>query len=181
VLVVLGAVTLFFGVFLLYARENLFDSETFAAHATEVLDDDRAGAAIATPIVDAVIESGPAELINARPLLAAAVGGVLKSDPFRDAFRDAATRVHRQLFHRERDELILNVADTGGFVIDAVKSISPEVGKQIPDDVRPALVEVTESNFAIGAVEAAEGIRAFGLIFPFLGIALLVGSIALAA
>jgi len=180
VLVVLGAVTLFFGVFLLYARENLFDSETFAVHATEVLDDERADSAIANPIVDAVIESGPEELINARPLLAAAVGGVLKSDPFRDAFRDAATRVHRQLFNRDRDELILNVADTGGFVIEAVKSISPEVGKQIPDDVRPALVEVTQSNFAIGAVEAAEGIRFFGLAFPFIGVAMLIGSIALA-
>src|SRR5262245_10637823 len=110
ILVVLGAWFLLWGGFLLYARENLFDSDHFAKHATEVLDDDRADDAIAQPIVDAAIEAGPEELINARPLLTAAVAGIIKSDGFRDAFQDGATRVHRQLFNRDRDEVILDIA-----------------------------------------------------------------------
>jgi hypothetical protein len=180
VLVVLGTVLLFVGGITLYAREEIFDPDAFAQHASESLGDDRVNAAVANPIVDEVIKVGPDQLINARPLLTAAARGVLGSQPFREAFRDAAARVHRQLFSRERDELILNIADAGAIVIDAVKSISPQTAKQIPKDLEPGLIEVTRSDFAIQTVRTAEDVRFLGLFLPFLGLVLLAGSVAVA-
>ena len=135
---------------------------------------------MANPIVDQVIKVGPDELINARPLLTAATRGVLASQQFRDAFRDAAARVHRQLFSRERDQLILNIADAGAIVIDGVKSISPQTAKKIPKDLQPGLIEITRSDFAITTVRTAEKVRFLGLFLPFLGIALLAGSVVVA-
>ncbi len=179
-LAVVGVVFLLLGGIALYARENVFDATAFADHASEALQDKRVGKAVADPIVDRVIEAGPDELINARPLLGAGVRGVLGSDPFGDAFHEAAARVHRQLFSRDRDQLVLNIADAGGFVIDAVKSISPATAKKIPDDLQPGLIRLTRSDFAISAVRAAESVRFLGLVLPFLGLLMVVGSVAAA-
>ena len=180
VLVVLGTVILFVGGIALYAREEIFDPDAFAQHASESLRDDRVDNAVANPIVDKVIEFGPDQLINARPLLAAGTRGVLASQQFRDAFRDAAARVHRQLFSRERDKLILNIADAGAIVIDGVKSISPQTAKKIPKDLEPGLIKLTKSDFAITTVRTAEKVRFLGLFLPFLGIALLAGAVVVA-
>jgi hypothetical protein len=103
---VVGTVLLFVGGIALYAREEVFDADSFGRHASESLRDDRVDAAVANPIVDKVIQAGPDELINARPVLASGARAILDSGPFRDAFRDAAARVHRQLFTRDRDQLI---------------------------------------------------------------------------
>lgn len=180
VLAVVGTVFLFIGGIALYAREEVFDADSFAQHASESLGDERVDTAVANPIVDEVIRSGPDELINARPLLVSGARGVLGSGPFRDAFRQAAARVHRQLFSRDRDELILNIADAGAFVIDAVKSISPQTAKKIPKDIQPGLIELTNSEFTIGTVRASEDVRFLGLFLPGLGLVLLVGSVAVA-
>ena len=79
--------------------------------------------------------------------------------------------MHRQLFSRERDELILNIADAGAIVIDGMKSISPQTAKKIPKDLQPGLIEITRSDFAITTVRTAEKVRFLGLFLPFLGIA----------
>ena len=125
-LAVFGTVFLFVGGLTLYLRQEVFDSDAFAGHASQALGDDRVGLAVADPITDEVIANGPDELINARPLLSSAVQGVIESRPFRAVFRDAAARAHRTLFSRDRDELVLNLADAGAFVIDAVTAISPQ-------------------------------------------------------
>ena len=127
-----------------------------------------------------MIANGPDELINARPVLSTAAQGVLESRPFRGAFRDAAARAHRTLFSRDRDQLVLNIADAGAFVIDAVQAISPKTAKEIPKDIQPGLIELTESDFAIQTVQAAEGVRFLGLFVPGLGFLLLVGSVVVA-
>ena len=102
VLVVLGTVLLFVGGIALYVREEIFDPDAFAQHASESLGDDRVDAAVANPIVDEVIKVGPDQLINGRPLLTAAARGVLGSEPFREAFRDAAARVHRMMAEKRQ-------------------------------------------------------------------------------
>src|ERR687897_2369 len=61
----------------------------------------------------------------------------------REEVFDAAARAHRSVFSRDRDQLVLNLADTGAFVIDAVKAISPNTAKRIPKDIKPGLIEVT--------------------------------------
>ena len=104
VLVVLGTVLLFVGGIALYVREEIFDPDAFAQHASESLGDDRVDAAVANPIVDEVIKVGPDQLINGRPLLTAAARGVLRSEPFREAFRDAAARVHRMMAENDNGE-----------------------------------------------------------------------------
>ena len=89
VLVVLGTVILFVGGIALYAREEVFDADAFAQHASESLGDDRVDNAVANPIVDQVIKVGPDELINARPLLTAAARGCSRASRSETRFGDA--------------------------------------------------------------------------------------------
>ncbi|MGH2993343.1 MAG: hypothetical protein ACRDL1_07375 [Solirubrobacterales bacterium] len=180
VLAVTGAALALIGGIMLYARQEIFEADAFSRHASDSLGDERVGLAVANPITDEVIANGPDELINARPLLSSAAQGVIESGPFRDLFRDAAARAHRTLFSRDRDELVLNLADSGAFVIDAVKAISPQTAKQIPKDIEPGLIDLTRSDFAIGTVRAAEDIRFLGLFLPALGLLMLAGSVAVA-
>ena len=97
-----------------------------------------------------------------------------------DAGRDQASPGGGRGGHRDRDQLVLNIADAGAFVIDAVQAISPKTAKQIPKDIQPGLIELTESDFAIQTVQAAEGVRFLGLFVPGLGFLLLVGSVVVA-
>jgi hypothetical protein len=58
VLVVFGTVFLFIGGLTLYLREEVFDAESFADHASQSLGDERVGLAVSEPITDAVIAGG---------------------------------------------------------------------------------------------------------------------------
>ena len=51
VLAVVGTVFLFIGGIALYAREEVFDADSFAQHASESLGDERVDTAVANPIV----------------------------------------------------------------------------------------------------------------------------------
>ncbi|MGI9556407.1 MAG: hypothetical protein ACR2N5_00535, partial [Solirubrobacterales bacterium] len=178
-LAALGAFVLVVGAIFFYAREHIFDSDRFADHAVAALDDERTRAALTEPIVTTIIEQGSADLINAQPIIESAVSGVLGSAPFEALFRNAVREAHRALFNENTETLVLTLADAGIVVIEAVRAISPEAAAEIPDDLQPTLVEISENEAVTGVADLAQDFRVLGLILPFLGIALLIGSVAL--
>ena len=178
-LAVLGALLLLIGSVLFYAREELFNSDAFADNAQQALDDERVRAALTVPIVDTIIDQGSPDLINAQPILESAISGVLGSGPFESLFRNAVRKAHESLFSEGTEKLVLTLADAGIVVINAVRAISPDAAKQIPDDLEPTLVQVSDSDVAIGAADLAEDVRILALILPILGLGVLIASVAL--
>ncbi len=67
---------------LLYAREEIFDSDAFADNSVEALHHDQVREALSEPITEQAIDRGPDVLINVRPLLAGAVDGVLSAERY---------------------------------------------------------------------------------------------------
>lgn len=179
-LTVAGAALLLLGAILLYAREEVFDSDAFADHAAQSLRDERVRVALAERIVDKVIDRGPDELINARPLLTSAVIGGLDSRPFRFAFRQGIRKLHRVWFSRDRDELVLTITDPGDLVADAVRSVSPELAEKVPTDIGDRVTELTDSDVAIESVRIAEDVRLLGVLVPLAGLLCLAGAVAVA-
>ncbi len=177
---VLGAVLAIAGAMALYLRQEIFRSDPFADRAVETLDHEQVRAALARPIVEKALDSGPDELINATPVLEAAVDGALDSAPFRKLFRGAARKTHQALFEGEGDQLALTISDLNLIIAQAVTAISPRLGKQVPDKIGKKLVEITDSDPALRAARAAERVRFLGVMLPILGLLLLAGSIALA-
>ncbi len=78
-LVVAGAIFLLLGGPLLYAREEVFDSHAFAAHATHTLDDQNVRKALGDAILDQVTEEAPAQVLSFRPALETVLHGVVQS------------------------------------------------------------------------------------------------------
>jgi hypothetical protein len=180
VLGVLGALLVLLGGFAFYAREQIFDADAFAANAGQALDDQRVQDALDPPLTDAIVEQGKGELINARPVVEAAVGGITSSAPFRAVFEEAVGRVHRVLFTREGNDVVLNLADAGTLVVDAVKTLAPRVAKKLPHGLEGGLVELSDSKVLLDTVRVSEGVRWLGIVLPLLGLLSLAGSIALA-
>ncbi|HSI80949.1 MAG TPA: hypothetical protein VK919_09890 [Solirubrobacterales bacterium] len=176
VLAVAGALCLVLGGLLLYARVALFESDAFADRAAEALADERVEHAVTAPIVNAIVDSGPAELINAQPILEAGVAGVIDSAAFRSTFRDAVRRAHSALFDGGVETVVLTLADAGVIAIEAIRSISPEVARDIPEDLEPELIEIADGT-TLEVADLAHDIRLFGVVLPLLGFVLLAGSV----
>lgn len=179
-LAVLGALLALVGGFLLYARENLFDRDALADRAEIALRDERVRLAVAQPITDAIVDSGPAKLVNARPLIESVVVGGLNTPPARGAFRQAVVALDAKLFEREPDALLLNLAAATDLIAGTVESVSPQLAKRIPGNIGRVRIELTASVAGIDSVQFAEKVRLLGLVLPPLALLILIGSVAVA-
>lgn len=177
VLAVVGVVLLLVGGFALYARQELFDSDAFSETAAKSLRDEPVRDELAKPIVEQIINIGPDQLVNVQPLLEGAVSGALETNAFKDVFQDAVRKMHRAMFGKDRNELVLTIEDANAVIVGAVRAINPKVAKQIPDDVGQRLVRITNSRTALTAARWAEQVRFLGLVLPPLAILCIAGAV----
>jgi hypothetical protein len=176
---VAGAVLAVAGGIGLYMRAEVFNADAFGDHSVEALRQPEVREALTDPIVQRAIDSGPDELVNATPLLRSVVSGVLDSASFQKLFRNSAVRLYRSVFDGDPGEAALTISDLNVVVAEAARSVSPEVGRQIPRDLGDKLVEVTDSDAVLTSVQISEDVRVLGIILPLLAVLLLAGSVAI--
>lgn len=176
-LAIIGAVIALIGGVLLYARENVFDADALSDRAEEALTDERLRLALAQPISEAIIDSGPTPLVNARPLIESVVTGALGTPPVRAVFGEAVRSVNAKLFEREPDTLLLNLATVAELASTTIEAVSPKVAASIPPKLRNIRIELTDSAGPISLLELAEEVRLGGLLLPPIALLLLVGSV----
>ena len=179
-LAVAGAALALVGGFALYAREEVFEAKSFARNGSESLRDERVRAALTDPIVEQVIDNGPDQLINARPLIVTAVSQAIGSGPFRELFRKSAVQIYRAMFSKDREQIFLTIDDVDTIVADAASSISPKVGDRVPRDFGRKLVRITDNKTLIQVADSAQQVRVLGLILPILALGCLIGAVAVA-
>ncbi|MGH2924276.1 MAG: hypothetical protein ACRDKH_09670, partial [Solirubrobacterales bacterium] len=179
-LAVIGGVLALIGGAALYAREEIFDADSFADHAVETLEEREVREALAEPIVDQAIDSGPDQLINAEPLLRTAVEGALESKQFKGVVRKGARKAHKGIFEKEGEQVALTLGNADVVVTQAVESVSPKVAERIPSDVGDRLLTVTQSDIVLTAARVSHDVRFFGLLLPALAVVALAGSVAIA-
>ena len=173
ILAVTGAILLLVGTYFLYARQAIFDSDGFAKRASTALDDERVRGPLAEAIVDQLIDNAEPDLVNARPILISVTSGIIGTKAFEAIFKQAAERAHRTVFTRDGDSLVLSLADGSALAIDGLRTVSPELAKEIPDDATSRLNDLIESKAAIAIAAAAEDARFLGLVLPVLALVLL--------
>jgi hypothetical protein len=164
----------------LYARAAILDSREFADRATASLENDEVRQVVSQRLVEQVIEQGSAELIQARPLLEAAVAGALDTGAFQAVFERAAQNVHKLLFERDRGSIVLDLADAGIVVISALRAIAPKVAKEVPRDVEGAFIDLSDRQFATEMLDVGAQVRFLGIILPLLAVGLFVASVLVA-
>ena len=179
-LAILGAALALVGGVLLYARENLFDPAALSGRAQTALGDQRVRLALAQPITTAVLNSGPAKLVNVRPLIESVVTGALGTPPVKAAFGEAVKAQSEKLFERDPDAFLINLGDVASIAVQAMQAVSPQTARAIPKQIKGARVELISSAGSIKTIEMAEDVRVGGLVLPPLAALALLGSVLLA-
>jgi hypothetical protein len=178
VLVVVGAVLLFAGTIAFYAREEIIDQEAFADRAVEALDDDGLRQVVGREIVVNAVERGSTDLVAARPLVESVVEAVMQTEPFRRVFRTAAVQTNRLFFVREKKNALFDLGDAAEVVQFALRSVSPKVAKQLPEDIKPQLLTLRRRKFAGATLATADAVRPLGIVLPLLALVTFAAAIA---
>jgi hypothetical protein len=179
-LVIVGTICLLLGGVLLYARQEVVNPHAFAAHAGHALQDGNVRTAIGDAVLNQVTTGGGAQLLSFRPALESVIDGVIASPQFRAVFRKAAVHAHDLLFKRDRESVVLDLADAGLAVSGAAKAVSPDLAKHIPKDIKPGLLSLSNRDWATDLLDIADSIRFLGIVLPILGLLCLGGAIAAA-
>jgi hypothetical protein len=177
VLIALGGVLLFAGTIAFYAREQVIDREAFADRAVEALDDDGLRRVVGRQIVVNAIERGSADLVAARPLVESVVDAVMQTDAFRRVFRQAALETNRIFFVRGKENALFDLGDAAQVVQFGLRSVSPRVAKQLPEDLKPQLLTLRRREFAGATLSVADAVRPLGIVLPVLALLMFVAAV----
>ena len=169
-LVIVAALLLLAGAVAHYARTEILDQDAFADRAVEALDDDRVRKVVRREIVVNLIDRGSTDLVAARPLLESVVDAVMQSAPFRALFRRAAVETNRLFFTRERRNALFDISDAAELVRFALRSVSPKLAKELPEDFEADLLTLRRRDFAGQTLAVADDVRVLGVVLPLLAL-----------
>ena len=175
----LAAVVAVAGGVLLYVREEVVDSQAFAARAVDIVQTPAVSHVVARELTVQVVEPALPDLIAGRPLIADGIDQLIRSDAFRPIIRLAAEHGHRLLFERGSNA-VFDIADAGAVVTSALQTLAPDLAKQVPKHAEAVLLTIRRRSFAGGTLRFADTVRVLGLVLPALAILLLVAGIAVA-
>ncbi|HTA35064.1 MAG TPA: hypothetical protein VK761_00005, partial [Solirubrobacteraceae bacterium] len=178
-LAILAAAAVLVGGTCLYLRADVLDSHSFANRSVAALQRAPVRRVIARELVVQVIKQSSPDLLAARPLLNSLVEAVVATPQFRGVIRLAAEQGHRLLFERGGN-VAFGIADAGTVVISALRTLAPDVAKQIPTNVDTRLVELRKQSFATRTLRTADKVRLLAIVLPLLALALLALAIAVA-
>ena len=177
VLVVLGAILLIAGTVAYYGRTQIIDREAFADRAVAALDDDGVRVLVGQQIVVNLVDRGSTDLVAVRPLLESVVGAVIQTEPFRRLFRAAALETNQVFFKRERGNALFDLADAAQVIRFGLKSVSPDIAKELPRNIEPTLLTLRRREFAGKTLAVADDIRVLGIVLPLLALVAFVAAV----
>ena len=179
-LAVLGALLVLVGGFLLYARQQLFEPEQLAGNARSAIGDERFRLALAQPIVEGILDGGPVQLVNARPLIEGVVVAALGTPPAKVAFADAVESIDAKLVDKDPNTLFVNLTDAAVIAASTLEAVSPKLGSKLPKEVDKVKTALLESEITITPLRFVRQIEILGIVLPLLSLLALVGSVAAA-
>src|SRR3954449_5763145 len=177
---VLAVLLLASGGIFLYLRDQLLSADHFADRAVKALRHKEVKRAVAERIVTEAIDRGNPDLLSARPIVRSAVEIVITTPQFESLFRAAVRQSHRVLFDTKKPTVAVDLRDAEKLLVPAIKSLDPQLAKQLPKDLDPTIAKLDERAFATDTLQAAHAARILGILLPLLGLAALVGAVLLA-
>ncbi|MEV4419312.1 hypothetical protein AB0L40_04960 [Patulibacter sp. NPDC049589] len=165
------AVTLaILGLVAAYVRAELAEPEAFADRGVAALRSGPVRSVIAEEVAVDLLERRSPNLVAARPLVLTAVEAVLETQRFEQVLRRAAITAHGVLF-RGDDDVAIELREVRQVLLPALRTASPALARDIPEDLRPQIAEIRRSDAAASAVRVAD--QASSVAWPALGGALL--------
>ncbi len=179
-LAVLAVVAALAGGVALYVQQEVVSSDAFADRAVAALENPDVRRVVSREIVVGLIDQGSTDLISARPVVESVVQFVVASEPFRRVFRLAALNGHKLLFVRDARNVAFDIADAGTVVVSALRSVAPDIAREIPKDADATLLKVRQRSFARDTLAVADHVRTLGSVLPVVALLLAAGAVAVA-
>jgi hypothetical protein len=156
----------------LYIRDEIVDSSAFANRSVQALQKPPVSRVVAREITVQVLEQGTPDLLAARPVIESVLQLVVESKPFSAVFRLAAEHGHRLLFERGGGNAAFDIADAGTVITSAVRTLAPNVAREIPGKTEAVLLTLRKRSFAGASIRFAERVRLLGFLLPPVALAL---------
>jgi len=178
-LAILAAAAIVVGGAFLYVRQELLSSARFADRTATAFAHPDVRRVVAREIVVQVLDRASPDVLAARPLITGAVETVIATPQFRGIVRTAAEHAHRLLFDRGGN-VAFDIADAGTVVISALRTLAPNVAKQIPPGVDARLLDLRKRSFAVSTLRVADKVRTLGWVLPLVALVLFALAVAVA-
>jgi hypothetical protein len=154
-LVVLGVLLALAGLVAAYVKVELAEPEAFADRGVVALQSEPVRTVIGQQVAVQLLERQSPDLIATRPLVVTAVEAILETDSFARVLRQTALTAHGVLIRGDSD-VSVELAEVRGVLLPALRSVSPELARRVPDDLRPQIAEIRSSDAATFTVRTAE-------------------------
>lgn len=148
-LAVIAGVLGFLGGLSAYVAGELADEQAFSVRAAAALQDDDVRAVVADRTVDALVEGAAPDLLSFRPLVTSAIDALVETRAFRRLFEIAVADAHGALLGRE-PSFVLELPRAGAFLVQTLRSVSPDVAQAVPGSVAPELARLDPGETELG-------------------------------
>ncbi|HEX5817863.1 MAG TPA: hypothetical protein VFY20_03240 [Gemmatimonadales bacterium] len=160
----------------------VLDEDAFSARLVAALDRPAVANFVAREIAEGVVAANR-DLTGVKPVITAMAQAVVNSAPFHSLARRGAREAHALLFSEGAERVILSMPDVGVLLRGTLETVSPDVARRIPLDVRTVIE--TRMTGAVGArvlglLRAASRIRSLARWGVVAGMLLVAFALALA-
>lgn len=165
-----------------YLARTVLDEDAFSSRLVAALDRPGVSAFVAQRIADGVVAANR-DLTGVRPVLATFAQAVVNSAPFHALVRRGARDAHRLVFSEGAEHVMLAVPDVGVLLRGALASVSPDVAKRVPTDVRTVVETRLTGRIAgqvVAGLRAAARIRLVARVGLVAGLLLVIVGVAVA-
>lgn len=175
-LAALAAVLLFAATLAAYLRVAVVDSGGFADRAAAAVQDRSVRTLVADRVTDQVILRDQPDLISARPIISAAISGIVGGGAFRGLLRRAVLDAHRAVVTRDQGTLTLTLADVGTVAGAALEALRPSVAARVRTS---GAVTLLRRRVAVAGdvAHAAQRVRVLAYVFAALALAAAVAAL----
>jgi hypothetical protein len=174
-LVLLGGIALLGGALPAYARLGLLDEQDFADRAVESLEGQGVRRAIERELVGALPEEATS---RQRQLIESVTDEVIRSDAFRELFREATVELHGVYLGGD-DRVALRLDAAIPLVEDALPADAPALRRFAREQLDGEVLTLRRGTFEGDAVARTDDARTIGVVLPLVALALYLVALAL--
>jgi hypothetical protein len=160
VLGILAAASLLIWILFGYATNVLFNADQFANHVTTALDKPAVRDEVARRVTDELLKSQP-DLVSIRPVIEGAASEVVDNNTFQALLRSAVRDVHRAVFDRDQNTVLLTVSDIGAVLRGVIARFAPKDAKKLPSAEEVAVLSSHPPPWVLDLARTADGVREF--------------------
>ncbi|MFI5210609.1 MAG: hypothetical protein ACHQ2E_09205, partial [Gemmatimonadales bacterium] len=172
-LLILGLLMTGTTAFVAYLARTVLNEDAFSARVVGALQRPAASAYVAQRIADGVVAANR-DLTGIKPVITTFAQAMVASIPFQALVKRAAREAHHALMSQSAENVMLSVPDVGVLLRGTLETISPEIAKKIPADIRTVIdtrIRGTVATRVVSILHAATRIRLlarFGMLFGLL-------------